>query len=623
MITLSKLKIKAFRSFVDEVVITFPSSGMVLVNGKNIETNDASGTGKSSIFYAIAYALNILPSGMAAKDLQSFLTKEKMQVNVELREDGNIIYVNRGKDTSIEYGGDRFSGADLVNQHLEKIFGMNSEMLFTLVFRPQNSQGLFLSKTDTEKKEFLTMLLNLDLIEKSVDESQEIVKQLTKDVLWLDSQISSKREILNQIKLDDTTVLETDNSAIKQELLLLNEDKEKTEKEIAESKTVLAAKELEIKNKYALLKTQARQMIAELENADKLAKKSVQESNEKINKELAALNFDLFTIKAIKSDTIPKLKKEIDILQKSICPKCERGWETSKELQNSLSKLQELNSELEKEQELLDKKTKLESNIQTFEPNIKIAQLELVVKDLDVRAIKEMPTNDNTANVNKIGGIVRKISTLTERYLKNNVTIEKQKELITLKDTIQKDINTLESTLTKKQSTLQIETDFCKVLGKEGFLGSIFDEVLNEIVHEINNKLSTIANMSSVVFNFKTESVTTKGTVKKSIVPVVNIRGHENKISALSGGMLSSLDLITDLSVKDVIERRTNKKIGFCFIDEAFNGQGGPTKEACLEILNQNSSNRTFYLIDHHSEVKEYFNQIIEVEMQNGMSKIV
>ena len=174
-----------------------------------------------------------------------------------------------------------------------------------------------------------------------------------------------------------------------------------------------------------------------------------------------------------------------------------------------------------------------------------------------------------------------------------------------------------------KNAELQVEFDFTKIVGKKGFLGSIFDEVLREIETSINTKLTVVANMAHVTFAFKTESLDSKGQTKKSITPIVNINGNETSLAALSGGMMSTLELITDLATKEVIESRTGTAIGWYFADEVFNGQGQPTKEACLDILKQCSQSRALFVIDHHSEMREYFNKVIDIRMLNGISSVV
>lgn len=623
MYFLQSLRLKAFRSFVEEVEIKLGSTGLYLIDGKNHQTQDASGTGKSSLFYATAFALNILPTGINAKDLQSFLTKEKMQVVLRLSStDLGDIVISRGKETFIEYSGNHFEGATLVNEHLVRVFGLTSEMLATMVFRPQNSGGHILSKNSTELVEFLSTLLGLNLIEKAIETSNEIVKTLSKEILSLDGQIQSKTEVVNSIDIKDVSALEADNQELSKQLIQLEAERVELEVQIDEIGALERQEEAAIKVKYEGLKSQAKTFIASLETQDEQAKKQVAARNISIKAELNSIGSDIFNVKTAKTEIV-SLEKERQKLVEAVCPTCDRSWEESKTaLALVVAKIEQKKNLINQEPELIKKKETLEAQLQVWEPNPQIQELKMAIKNFDIQAMSERVIGRASGKMNVVSSTMREIAKISERYNTNKVAIEQQKEVKRLLDQTNKDLATLKDLRLKKQGTVQTETDFCKVLGKEGFLGSIFDEVLQEVVQTINGNLSNIANMAHVTFNFRTEALNTKGVVKKSIVPMVSILGHESKISALSGGMLTSLELISDLAVKEVMERRTGKKIGFYFADEVFNGQGRPSQEACFEVLKQNSTNRAVFVIDHRNETKELFTQIINVEMENGISSI-
>ena len=85
---------------------------------------------------------------------------------------------------------------------------------------------------------------------------------------------------------------------------------------------------------------------------------------------------------------------------------------------------------------------------------------------------------------------------------------------------------------------------------------------------------------------------------------------------------MTSVELVVDLALIEVIQRRTGVSPGWIFLDEAFNGQGNVTKEACLEVLNEFSSNKTVLVVDHASEFKEFFSTFIEIERVDGLSRI-
>lgn len=623
MIYLDYLQLKAFRSFVDVTTFNFPRDGLILINGKNLQTNDASGTGKSSVFLGVAYVLNILPEGVVAATLQSFLTKDKVQavVGLDCSVNGKIV-VARGKETFIEYLGKRYEGATLVNDHIEKVFGLSKEMLFTMAYRPQRSDGLFLTKNDTEKKEFLTALLGLDKIEAAIDSADIVIKTLTKELISIDAQITTKEDSVKQLNIVDTTALVEANAKLSAEILDFQADKERLELKLTGETKAWQDADAAITKKYDGLKSKTKFDIDILKSLDNNRKLVVEATNIETLNEIKTFR-DALVVVDINKSKLASLQKEVASLTNDECPTCERSWDDAdiklKAVNEQIDTIQKIVSAESNIKDQIDFKTR---ELLVFEPDHRLPKLVEKLSTYDDQARGERVIGAGTGTMNMIHKDMHAIAGLTEKFMKNKVQIEKNQELKTLSVSIINDLGKLKALKTKKEATVQLESDFVKVLGKEGFLGSIFDEVLAEIVQVINTKLSTVANMSTVTFDFKTEVLNTKGVVKKSIVPMVTILGHESKISALSGGMLSSLELITDLAVKEVIERRTGKEIGFYFTDEAFNGQGQPTKEACLEILKTSASKKAFYIIDHHSEFKELFTQVIDIEMENGISKV-
>jgi DNA repair exonuclease SbcCD ATPase subunit len=57
-------------------------------------------------------------------------------------------------------------------------------------------------------------------------------------------------------------------------------------------------------------------------------------------------------------------------------------------------------------------------------------------------------------------------------------------------------------------------------------------------------------------------------------------------------------------------------------IDEQFGGLDLVSKTCCMEVLKDFSQHCLVMVIDHHTEINEYSDQIIEVEYQNGRSYI-
>lgn len=166
------------------------------------------------------------------------------------------------------------------------------------------------------------------------------------------------------------------------------------------------------------------------------------------------------------------------------------------------------------------------------------------------------------------------------------------------------------------------EKDFIKLVGREGFLGTIFDEVLAEISAETNQILARVANTSHVTLQFVSESETKKGVINREIKPVVTVNGHvANMKAGLSGGMYTAVRLAVRLALGNVIGRRTGSFPCWQCIDEQFDGLDSVSKEACFAILSEAAKENLILVVDHSSEFKELFTETIALEYQNGKTK--
>jgi DNA repair exonuclease SbcCD ATPase subunit len=157
-----------FRSFVDSTTVHFPRNGLILLQGLN-------GAGKSSVGLALAYAFGFCP--YSVKELTSWQVNEcdcdedtqSMQVILELETEQGPVTLARGAKTYLRTESKEITGATAINKALQEIIGLTPDLLSALTYRPQQTRGTFLSKTDGEKKEFLSILLGLNAIEEGIE----------------------------------------------------------------------------------------------------------------------------------------------------------------------------------------------------------------------------------------------------------------------------------------------------------------------------------------------------------------------------------------------------------------------------------------------------------------------
>jgi len=206
----------------------------------------------------------------------------------------------------------------------------------------------------------------------------------------------------------------------------------------------------------------------------------------------------------------------------------------------------------------------------------------------------------------------------------DEVALAAWKERVEQHKKLTAELNRLNSEIRDLRQRAAAESDFAALVGREGFLGAVFDEVLAEISQETNELLKGLPNVANTTLTFVSESETAKGTVSRKIVPVVMKNGVEIPLKAgLSGGQYTSVQLAVDLAVATVIGRRTGKMLGFLMLDECFNGHDFPVKEACLDILQRAAEKRLILIVDHATELKEMFTAFVDVESTNDESRIV
>lgn len=601
MVKLKGLKMQSFRSFAD-ADIKFPEKGLVLIRGLNPDTGDPSGAGKSSILLAIAYALDILPPEFPATDLQSWGTKVPMQVTLTLDFDGQEVILSRGKKSFLKIGDRTITGSAAIAEEQVKLFGFTPDILKALTFRAQKTPGLFLSLAPAEKVEFLTAVLGLEAIEKAVSAAEKKASDLEVDLKVNAELLQGARAALPQepVVIDNTPQYRERLQQIQAELQSLDQK----------------YKVRELKDKIVEAETFLEQ--AKREEADR---RRVHE------KELAVLHSQVPNFRhAIEAcgkanEEIKKLEKRLAHLKDQRCYICHQPWATQSNtdeqelLQKELRMYQlqaasvgHWNEELAKAQKAIKDKV--------FVSDPKIKKLEeirehLLQAKLDPEFTKrrhelELQARDVDTQIR-----VAEVTIRAAAQIKADIARAKQA------------IATLEAARAEKEAAYNSERDFIALMGREGFLGVIFDDVLREIADEANERLAKMANVTNVRIGFQTEKPTGKGAGKRQINAVVNVNGNQAKFkSGLSGGMQTSVEQQVDLAVITVISRRAGKTIGWLCLDEVFNGVGQVTFETALEVLREFAQDRLVLVIDHASEFKENFSKVIDVVYSNGQSVV-
>lgn len=419
----------------------------------------------------------------------------------------------------------------------------------------------------------------------------------------------------------------------------------------------------------------------------KLAAVQAQDNASKANfdREVSSLNSQI-EIARIQAKQIPQLiakiaatDTELASIRGQVCPTCDQQWIAAA---GKIADFERKRNELKKQHEQLlaqvdavpaleDKKRSL-----VFEPDPLLEQLQELVSGLQQQSaaeqakqgqakqllLAEIQTKRAEARAHE-AQVLAKIATDSQSFSNENeaqlralaelksasdrnfseLTHQNQMATLALKNATAKllDAETVrdgnlsavlaaEESLKARQAALEAitaglraEEDFVKLVGREGFLGTIFDEVLAEISQETNSILSRVPNTAHIVLEFRSEFENKSGKVRKEIRPFITIGGFAAPLkSGCSGGMLAAVRLAVRLAVRRVISQRTGIELCWQCLDEPFNGLDPICKEAVMEILVEAGKQDLILVVDHGTEFKEMFTQTIDLEFERGVTRM-
>lgn len=631
MIRLKTLQLQGFRRFSDPTTIVFPEKGLLLLDGD-------SGAGKSTILQAIAFAIDICP--FPSTTLKSW-SGEPLQVVLTVEADGQDVTIARGKKTFIQFGSEPpRTGAKALEEGLRSLFGLAPELIAALTYRPQDQLGLFLSKDDAEKKEFLGKVLGLSSIEEALEESDERRKKLQSELSFAQGVLAEREgglrkalEGLTEVSPDPVDIGFAQRASNAQQAVdTLTAEVESLQAQVAKAVQDYTAKTAEVvQAKRAQLET-ANSLYKQVKTAALSKNAELEQSRETIRQQITKISVQLGAIPNLKSE-LRQTQDKLTALEKSECYVCHRPFTAEAAIDEERERIAALSQQIEVEGALSARKKALAEQLAGLVPFVdeREPKLASAVSKLENWLLFESKNVTDPAIIQleqqtkaTMGLLLRAKDDAAlakddlhtyQQACKMKATMRARQEGVRALAVQQ--VDEAREKVAKLEADLNAERDFLHVLGKDGFLGAIFGEVLAEISSEANSILSKLQNTSHVSVALTTENA--KG--KKTITPVFYVDGNEaTRHSGLSGGMGASADLAVDLGVVGVIERRLGQVPGWLALDESFNGMPRSTKESAIEILQQFAQDRLVLVVDHGSEMKAHFNKVLTVKLENGKS---
>lgn len=558
---LLELEIEGFRSFRKRVKFTFPfDDSVVLIAGRWKDSPVRSGSGKTSILEALAFLLDI--SSAAATNLKNWDSK-KMFVRGKFKVGESTLEAIRDPKLSLIIDGVPYEGLTIsAKDKLRKMLGGNEEIIKSITYRKQRKPGKIINATDSQIKEFLTDPLNLREVEAAADQFTQQANRL----------VSS----LELLKRDEANLAQTLHMN-----LVTEEESTRARAEYDSAK--LKYEQMSTGSADVQLKAQADRLIAEINSAHQV----VMQVNLKTNENASIKN------------QVVQIQGEIAHLEKSACPTCKREWDQAQELlKQKNASIDSLVLTLRTNVEYINNSAPIVANVNTLQAQLREVQQKIG----ELSAPLQMAWQ-------ALDSATRMMNMLQNKHV-NYMKMSGQLESV-------------RSNIAAQSKELEILEMSAKMLGRTGFLGCIFDEILSDIEVRTNDMLQSFPNASQFTVQVgSTKLVKTKGTTKKEISVTVSRGGMDlNFEDDLSGGQKSAIELCTDLAYAEAVRSRSGCSLRWTCLDEVMDGLGPAEKEAVVDMIRRRIKGLVL-MVEHATEIRESFDQVINIEYDGRESYV-
>ena len=185
------------------------------------------------------------------------------------------------------------------------------------------------------------------------------------------------------------------------------------------------------------------------------------------------------------------------------------------------------------------------------------------------------------------------------------------------------DLITAELAQKQIESDLQIAEIGAYILSKAGFIGYLFDGILEDLNREVNDMLKQIPNVRQYSLRFTPDTaIKTTGAINKSINYFLTDSAGTKNFKTMSGGEKLGIYIAVDESLNDILSRRLGVQIGWKFLDEQFTWIDQNSKEAILSFYKLRSNKKTYFIVDHASEFNAALDSQINIVKRNKIARI-
>lgn len=633
-----------FMSFKD-LHYEFPQRGLYFIGGEiaGKQLADSNGAGKSAFIEALAFGLFGKTLRDAGKDdIINRSVGKNCGVIIEFDDDigdfHRIIRCRKSDDYANELifskgDGDKYTeltGADsrATQDSINKVLGLNWLVFSTAVIF--GSQALRFSEArPSEKAEVLDEIMMFQPYRDAQDAVKNHIIDLKDKRGTAEFGLGGERSVLGSTEEELT---EVENRA---------KGAEKRHEQVGEEIETLQGNREIISDMIEKMKARIGKMIIEVTSLEEDRQKLLDAYEKTLKEQEEAMKVlgDKATEARIALEKVTSKMKELqswirssrDLLNLSgnICPTCRHEITADsldkvrehceKELASFEQEEQELHNQwaeaARNEQEkreiwrkkldkIQDTKMKLEDILQTQREAVKEKQIEI------------------EREVNKLEVIDNEIRHKQDKLEEEKADLIKQKQRLEKKiEEIKEVIAGLEGEIQNMEEEEKRLDFWVEGFGNQGIKSLLLDEILPQINTRVAYYASALMD-DEIQIEFDTEKLLKSGETRNKF-DIKILQGKEVfSYKNYSGGEKQRIDVAIILALQSVIYERAVSSCNLVVFDEVFERLDSVGIERVVFLLAEEAKDKAIFVISHQNELRDYFNDVIMIKNENGISRL-
>lgn len=562
-------------------------TGLTLIDGWNHDDDSANGAGKTSIFNALSFCLyNKIPRKITVSEVLRKGAK-RGHVTAVVEKDGDIWEITRGRPKlfNVKKNG---QDVDISQDELESSLGISYLQFLISMYSAQTDSSKLINLNDTQKKDFFLQLLDLSVFSNMKKEADVVIKSLKFEMSELEKELVG---VVSAIKASKEMFTDLDP---------LN-------------KKIQEYDELDLLNQYDHLKSIP---APDLSKYDSLSAKIVEK-----RRTIDMARFEADALKKeleISNETLIACEKYIPVLPNAVtCPHCSQGFglhRGSEVTEEDMRKDHEI-----KTQEVRDNNNRLKAKVAEL-PDFTEQYSKLDQISTGIRDKKNKEYADYNSAIAGLTEVSDKLASLKHDKCVLEMAVMRNSDIEGRIAESKASIDIIKRKYSEKKEDLQVYEEISQMVSPTGAPAYIMDS----IIEAFNDKMAGFVSLiwPRAIYRLQAHKENKAGDIKAKFSENLVIDGEARSIGGLSGGEQKCLSLAMDFAVIEILQSVFGTKLNPIIMDEPFDSLDSSNKERVIELLEKLSVDRNIIVIDHASEAKSMFSDIIKIEKRNGISEI-